>query len=78
MEKRWIAVGIIIGIAIMGCIAAVTTQEAGRYQFPPAWTPTSSSWSVPVLDTQTGDLTCFYNGSVGTAIFIPWGGTQGQ
>lgn len=78
MDKKTLAIGILIGIAVVGCIAAVTGDQAGRFQFPNAWDANSY---IPVLDTGTGDVTVFdYHGGNGplTASFMPWGGNQAQ
>jgi hypothetical protein len=59
MDKKTLAIGILIGIAIMGCIAAVNsaTGSAGRYPFPPNYEGDRiETW---VLDTQTGEVTHF-------------------
>ena len=57
-EKATLLVGILIGIAIVGCIAAVTVPdkapEEGRYQFITPVTSVYYANEMVILDTQTG------------------------
>ena len=74
MDRKMLAIGILIGIAIVGCLAVVNGVEGtnGRYQFPPNW-PVDTSSLLPILDTQTGTLNWHhYNQTAPTTIVYPF------
>ena len=76
-EKATLVVGILIGIAIVGCIAAVTVPdkapEEGRYQFITASTIVYDGYEIVILDTQTGMVNvhdaCTANGIEASTVY---------
>ena len=63
MDRKSLAIGIAIGIAIVGCLAAIDEPEKtgeGRYQYLEGVYATTSasgvSYRVAILDTDTGTL----------------------
>ena len=68
MDKRSIAIGILIGIAIVGCLAAIEGPEKtdeGRYQVIDSIS--SSYLSFLILDTEDGTVN--HHTSAGTTVF---------
>ena len=77
MDKKTLAIGILIGIAVVGCLAALdgVAGTSGRYQFPTNWSGDSqySSGRVPVLDTETGTLNWhFYSVTAPSTVVYPF------
>lgn len=57
MKARYIAIGIIVGIAIVGCLGAITTDNEGQ-RFVEI--NARSNGTTFILDTKTGTVNKYY------------------
>ena len=67
MDRKSLAIGIAVGLAIVGCLAAIDGPEKtgeGRYQYLQDTVVSAfSGYEIVILDTETGTLNV-HDGSV--------------
>jgi len=59
MDRKSLAIGIAVGIAVVGCLAAIDEPEKdgeGRYQHLDTAEVTAFGHEIVILDTETGTL----------------------
>jgi len=73
MDKKSLAIGILIGVLIVGCMVALddVAETGGRYQFPPQYDMTNGK--LPILDTETGTVNWHqYSTQAPTTVVYPF------